>query len=68
VPISQDRALAGLGPLETGFDLLRPEIEPVLAQLTESGAWLLTLSGSPEEAIALVRRKAEVLRGRAISR
>jgi hypothetical protein len=67
-PISQDRALAGLGPLEPGFDLLQDEIEAVVTQLTQNGAWLLTLSGSPEQAVALVRREAEALRGRATSR
>nr|WP_166180436.1 hypothetical protein [Altererythrobacter segetis] len=67
-PISQERALAGLGALEPGFDLLRSEIEAVLARLTANGAWLLTLSGSPEEAVALVRKEAEALRGRATGR
>jgi hypothetical protein len=67
-PISQDHALAGLGPLEPGFDLLQDEIEAVVTQLTRNGAWLLTLSGSPDEAVALVRREAEALRSRATSR
>ena len=60
--------IIGLGPLEPGFDLLEREIEPALELLTRNGAWLLTLSGSPDEAIALIRQEAERLRGRATRR
>jgi hypothetical protein len=67
-PISQAAALAGLGPLEPGFDLLERDIEAALADLTTNGAWLLTLSSSPDEAIALVRQEAVRLRNRATAR
>jgi hypothetical protein len=67
-PISQACALASLGPLERGFDLLAVDIEAALSLLTRNGAWWLTLSGSPDEAIALVRQQAESLRRRAAGR
>ena len=40
--------------LEPGFDLLRPEIEAVLARLGTGGGWRLTLSADPAEAIDLL--------------
>jgi hypothetical protein len=67
-PISQASALASLGPLEPGFDLLERDIRSALSLLTKNGAWLLTLSGSPDEAIALVRQEAQGLRSRATGR
>ncbi|WP_447725137.1 hypothetical protein [Sphingomonas koreensis] len=47
-------ALAALGPLEPGFDLLATDVEAGLRRLTRSGAWRLTLSAEPKEAIALL--------------
>lgn len=47
-------AIAALGPLEPGFDLLATEIEAGLRRITRRGAWRLTLSAEPKEAIALL--------------
>ncbi|WP_156404864.1 hypothetical protein [Sphingomonas sp. Root241] len=47
-------AIAALGPLEPGFDLLATEIEAGLCRITRRGAWRLTLSAEPKEAIALL--------------
>jgi hypothetical protein len=47
-------ALAALGPPEPGFDLLATEIEAGLRRITRRGAWRLTLSAEPREAIALL--------------
>ena len=47
-------AIELLSPLEPGFDLLAPEIHALHRQLCRNGAWLLGLSESPSEAIALV--------------
>ena len=47
-------AIVALGPLEPGFDLLATEIETGLRRLTRHGAWRLTLSAEPKEAIALL--------------
>ena len=52
--IDQAEALRRCGPLEAGFDLLRGPIETALAALTRNGAWRLTLSPRPAEAIALL--------------
>lgn len=47
-------ALTALGPLEPGFDLLATDVEAGLRRLTRRGAWRLTLSAEPREAIALL--------------
>lgn len=52
--IDQAEALRRCGPLEAGFDLLRTPIEAALEMLTRDGAWRLTLSPRPSEAIALL--------------
>ena len=52
--IDQAEALRRCGPLEAGFDLLRTPIEAALETLTRDGAWRLTLSPRPSEAIALL--------------
>ena len=53
-PISQACALEGLGPLEPGFDLLADEIHEARRVLLREGAWRLTLSPDPDEAIAVL--------------
>jgi hypothetical protein len=52
--IDQVEALRRCGPLEAGFDLLRAPIDAALERLTRDGAWRLTLSPQPAEAIALL--------------
>ena len=58
-PIDRAEALAGLPPLEPGFDLLEEDSAVAFALLTESGAWRLTLSADPAEAVALLRTRFE---------
>lgn len=45
-------ALALMGPHEPGFDLLSENIQAVSKRLVSNGAWRLTLSADPAEAIA----------------
>jgi hypothetical protein len=52
--IDQAEALRRAGPLEAGFDLLQGPIDAALKALTRGGAWRLTLSQHPAEAIALL--------------
>ena len=52
--LEAQRALELLHPLEPGFDLLAPDIHAVHRRLCRNGAWLLGLSKSPDEAIALI--------------
>jgi len=52
--IDQAEALRRCGPLEAGFDLLQAPIDAALETLTRNGAWRLTLSPRPAEAIALL--------------
>lgn len=60
-------ALTALGPLEPGFDLLTTDIEAGLRRLTRRGAWRLTLSAEPKEAIALLAANLPRLLERAAS-
>lgn len=53
-PLDFTAARRALGPLEPGFALLSTEIEAGLRRITWRGAWRLTLSARPEEAIALL--------------
>ena len=53
-PLDAAEAIRRLGPLEPGFDLFARESAEALAFLTANGAWLLTLSEDPSEAIALL--------------
>ena len=61
--IDQAEALRRCGPLEAGFDLLREPIETALEALTRDGAWRLTLSSRPSEAIALLADNLAALGG-----
>jgi hypothetical protein len=64
--IESAEALRRLAPLEPGFDLLAREIEQAHALLTRKGAWLLTLSSRPAEAIALLSATLPLLRETAV--
>jgi hypothetical protein len=63
--IDQAEALHRCGPLEAGFDLLQAPIEVALERLTRNGAWRLTLSPRPAEAIALLADNLSALGGEA---
>ncbi len=54
--ISPAEAMSSL-EFEPGFDLLRGDIEQAFAALAMEGAWRLTLSAEPAEAISLLSRK-----------
>ena len=53
-PIAPEAALARLGRLEPGFDLLGRESEAALAALAGRGAWRLALTRDPGAAIDLL--------------
>jgi hypothetical protein len=50
-PLSQDQALRRLAPLEEGFDRVAAAVHEAHGVLTARGAWQLTLSADPAEAI-----------------
>ena len=52
--LSPIEALALMGSLEPGFDLLADEIHEARRVLLREGAWRLTLSPDPDEAIAVL--------------
>jgi hypothetical protein len=52
--LSRGEALRLMGPLEPGFDLLADEIHEARRALLRDGAWRLTLSSDPDQAIALL--------------
>jgi hypothetical protein len=56
-------AMRAFAVLEPGFDLLGDEAAVVVAALTRRGAWRLTLSDRPDEAIALLAAHLPLLRG-----
>lgn len=53
--IGREEAMRAHGEFEAGFDLLRGDIEAALELLARNGAWRLTLSANPAEAISLLR-------------
>jgi hypothetical protein len=63
--IDQAEALRRCGQLEAGFDLLQDPIDAALETLTCDGAWRLTLSPRPAEAIALLADNLPALNGEA---
>jgi hypothetical protein len=65
--LDSSAALAALGPLEPGFDLLTADIAAGLRRITQRGAWRLTLGADPEEAIALLSANLSRLTERAAS-
>ena len=50
-PAAREEALRALSRLEPGFDLLAEECAAAAAALADAGAWHLTLSSDPAEAI-----------------
>jgi hypothetical protein len=52
--LSPIEALEQMGPPEPGFDLLADEIYEARRVLLRDGAWRLTLSSDPDQAIALL--------------
>ncbi len=64
-PLDSANAIRRLGPLEPGFDLFPRESAEAYAHLTPNGAWLLTLSNDPAEAIALLTANLSRLRATA---
>jgi hypothetical protein len=52
--LSPDEAMQGLAHLEPGFDVMAGEVRAAQAALTGNGAWQLTLSADPAEAIRFV--------------
>lgn len=61
-PIGGAEALVGFAGLEPGFDLRRFEILDAVARVSASGAWRLTLSADPREAVALLLRRMPEIR------
>lgn len=59
-PISSAEARSFMSRLEPGFDLLRAESAAAVEALTRRGAWQLTLSRDPAEAIDLLVSKLPV--------
>lgn len=60
-PLDPAEARRRLGPLEPGFDLFVRESAQAFGLLTANGAWLLTLSKDPAEAIALLAANLPLL-------
>lgn len=60
-PITQAEALRRLGKLEPGFDLFPRESRRAHELLTANGAWLLTLSANPAEAIEVLAGNNDLL-------
>ena len=60
-PISQEEAMRAQGRFEAGFDLLQADIEDALELLSRNGAWRLTLSSDPAEAISLLSENLSAL-------
>ena len=58
-------ALSLAGPVEAGFDLLAAEIRAAHELLMRDGAWRLTLSSRPAEAIELLSASLPLLRASA---
>lgn len=63
--LEADEVEACLGEPAPGFDLLRAEVSAAVAAVTHRGAWRLTLSRDPREAIALIVDSFSSLRKRA---
>ena len=62
-PLDPVDAVRAFIVLEPGFDLLAHEITDAVAALVRHGAWSLTLSDRPGEAIALLADNLPLLRG-----
>jgi len=55
--ITAEKVRGLLPPVEPGFSRMRREIGDALQVLAAEGSWQLTLSGNPDEAIALLRQR-----------
>jgi hypothetical protein len=64
--LAPDEARRMLERLEPGFDLMAEEVGEAHAALTRKGAWLLTLSRHPAEAIGLLSANFDRLRETAV--
>ena len=62
-PLDPAAAVQAFTVLEPGFDLLAGDIAAAVAALARHGAWSLTLSDRPEEAMALLADNLPLLRG-----
>lgn len=62
-PLDPAEAVRAFAVLEPGFDLLAAEIATAVAALARHGAWSLTLSDRPDDAIALLADHLSLLRG-----
>ena len=62
-PLDPAAAVQAFTVLEPGFDLLADDVAAAVAALVRHGAWSLTLSDRPEEAIALLSDNLPLLRG-----
>ncbi len=67
-PVTPAEALAAFAHLEPGFDLRRTEIAYAVRRISAAGAWRLTLSADPAEAVALTLRHLPEIRGTAAKR
>ncbi len=65
-PLSPAEAAQAIGPLEPGFDLLPQEVNAAHESLARNGAWQLTLSRSPAEAIRFIEANLDRLRTRSV--
>lgn len=59
--LQDDEAMNELMRLEPGFDLLGTQSEQAFQALLQHGAWRLTLSHNPDEAIALLQDRLPLL-------
>lgn len=64
--LQPDDALRGLERLEPGFDVMAEEVRAAHAALTRKGAWRLTLSADPDEAIRCLVANLAKLRETAV--
>jgi len=55
--ITAEKVCGLLRPVEPGFSRMRREIGHALQLLAGEGAWQLTLSGNPDDAVALLRQR-----------
>ena len=62
-PVDPGEAMRAFAVLEPGFDLLAADIAIAVAELARRGAWVLTLSDRPDEALALLADNLPLLRG-----
>lgn len=64
--LTPEEAVRGQGQLEPGFDVMADEVRAAHAALTRNGAWRLTLSADPDEAIRVLAANLARLRATAV--